>query len=135
MGADKLLNWKHPEKLQRIISAAKFFMNQGIETEADLKDWLQKPQNITRLKQLRGVGEKTADYFKILVGIPAVAMDRHLFAFLEKAQLNGNDYRTAQMIISRVSEKIGVKSSYLDHSIWKYMSTGKETKTQCARKT
>lgn len=122
---NRLLKWQDSEKPSRILRVANFFKDNNIETEADLKSWLENDENVSKLKKLRGVGNKTVDYFKILAGISTSAVDRHLINFLKKAgiAISLNEYSEAQKIINKAAEKMGVKKSILDHSIWKYMST------------
>lgn len=67
--------------------------------------------------------DKTANYFKIMVGISESAPDRHLFNFLNKAGVGVNDnFDDAQQIINRAADLMGVNRDHLDHSIWKYES-------------
>lgn len=136
-GASKLLNWKDPEKPTRIIEVIKLFLKEKIETEEDLRNWIQKDDNVLKLKKLRGIGNKTADYFKILCGVSTPAIDRHLIGFIKRAGIDADSYFEARDIISKAAEQMGIESSLLDHSIWKYMSEGKREKsrkTECEGK-
>ena len=119
-----LLDWKHDEKPNRIIKAVSFFLEEHIETEEELKNWLYKDENISKLRKLRGVGNKTVDYFKILAGISTSAVDRHLIEFLKKAgiEIGSTDYDEAKEIINKTADQLGKSRSLLDHSIWEYMS-------------
>jgi endonuclease III len=129
-----LVNWKSSEKPNRILGVLDFFNKEGIETEAELRLWLDKKGNLEKLDTLRGIGNKTMDYFKILSGIPAVAVDRYLSRFVEQAGITGKTYSEARDIISLAAEQIGVDKSTLDHSIWKYLSTekrGKKLRNKC----
>jgi len=127
IGPEKLLNWRDSEKPRRVSEAAQFLAKEGIETEAQLGIWLKKEQNLAKLDTVRGVGNKTIDYFKILAGIPAVAVDRHLLNFLKEAGVEVTSYREAREVIDRTADMIGKSRSLLDHSIWKYMSDRKAT--------
>jgi thermostable 8-oxoguanine DNA glycosylase len=129
-GANKLLNWEDQEKPRRIMEVINFFIKEEIETEEDLKNWIGKDNNILRLKELRGIGNKTVDYFKILSGISTPAVDRHLIGFLKGAGIDTDSYFEAREIISKTAEEIEIESSLLDHSIWKYMSEGKRKKSR-----
>ena len=122
----ELLEWNDPEKPDRILAVTRFFIKEGIETEADLKTWLENDANIFGLKEIRGIGNKTADYFKILSGIPTSAIDRHLIEFLNRADVDIDriSYSEAKEIINKAAEQMGINKSILDHSIWKYMSSG-----------
>lgn len=125
IGLDKLINWKHPEKLNRILSVLDLFIINNVKNELDLKKWLKVSTNIIELKKIKGIGDKTADYFKILVGIETNAVDRHLHNFLKMASIKVNSYNEAHEIINDASLLMNINPAYLDHSIWKYMSEKK----------
>jgi len=124
IGQRKLLEWNDSEKPDRILAVTRFFIKEEIETEADLKTWLENEANIVRLKELRGIGNKTADYFKILSGISTSAVDRHLVKFLKRAgiSIGANYYAETREIINRTADKMKINKSVFDYSIWKYMS-------------
>lgn len=124
IGVKELLEWSHPEKPNRILGVTRFFVEEGIETETDLKNWLKNEENISRLKKLRGIGNKTADYIKNLSGISTSAVDRHIIDFLNKAgiEIGIDNYEEAKEIINKSAEQMGVNKSVLDHSIWKHES-------------
>jgi thermostable 8-oxoguanine DNA glycosylase len=125
-----VLDWSG-DKLRRLSAVVAVLIQDGIETEADLKTWLTQPDNIARLHRIKGVKDKTVDYLKILVGLQALAIDRHLFGFLARAGIVTNDYARAYAILTEAAAKLGVEPSLLDHSIWKYMS-GKTAARACA---
>jgi hypothetical protein len=127
----KLLNWLDSEKPSRILEVAKFFAQEGIETEAQLKTWLEKEENIAKLDEVRGVGNKTIDYFRFLSGTPTSAIDRHLLNFLKKAGISVSGYVEAKEVINKTADLIGKNKSLLDHSIWKYMSEKKDRGRSC----
>ncbi len=120
----KLLNFGGL-KPKRIVDIAYFFKTEAIETEEDLKNWLGVPENISKLRKLNGVGPKTADYFKILVGIETNAIDRHLENFVKDAGIIANGYKEHQELIYEAADRLDVNRSHLDYSIWKYMSEKK----------
>jgi len=130
-----LLDWNDSDKPNRILKVISLFLEEKIETETDLKSWLNNDLNITKLKKLRGVKNKTADYFKILSGISTSAVDRHLIEFINKAgiDISLNEYSEAREIINKTAEQKGINKSLLDHSIWKYMSEKKGKRKLCKR--
>lgn len=134
MDIKTLLQWNDSEKPNRILKAIDFFIEETIETETDLKIWLENDANIKKLKKLRGVGNKTADYFKILSGISTSAVDRHMIEFLKRAgiDISISDYSEAREIINMAAQEKCIDKSILDYSIWKYMS---DKKTRCKRGT
>ena len=125
VGPNTVLQWTDAEKPARVLGVAVFLHEQGIETEAELAQWLAEPSNIVRLKKLRGIGDKTADYIKILVGMQTNAVDRHLLGFLREANITVAGYNEAQQVIDQAADLRGVDRARFDHSIWKYMSTRK----------
>jgi len=98
------------------------FLHEGVDTEAELRDWLWHSDGATKLRTIQGIGPKTADYFKILVGIPESAIDRHLLGFLLMAGIGPVGYEEAQAIINATADLMGVGRAHSDHSIWQYMS-------------
>jgi 3-methyladenine DNA glycosylase/8-oxoguanine DNA glycosylase len=117
------------KKPERVRAVAAFFQAEGVDTDSDLLDWLENPDNCGRLRSISGVGDKTVDYFKLLVGMSTVAIDRHLRRFLDEANVEAGEYAEAQAVIARAADMLGVSSSCLDHSIWTYMS---EKAKRCA---
>lgn len=130
VGPRELLRWNDPEKPNRVLGLTSFFVEEGTETEAELKNWLEDDANIARLKRLRGIGNKTSDYLKMLSGIPTCAVDIHLIRFLNNAgiEIDINKYLEARKIINRAADLMGVNKSILDNGIWKYMSEVKVKK-------
>lgn len=118
----KLIKWKKSAKTERIENLTSFLIDEAIDTEAEFRKWLEYSNNITKLKRISGIKNKTADYFKILTGHSTNAIDRHLIGFLTNAGITVLGYEEAQQIISDAASILGIQESYFDHSIWKYMS-------------
>jgi thermostable 8-oxoguanine DNA glycosylase len=97
-------------------------LEEGVETEADLARWLARPGSLERLRRVKGIKDKTANYLQILVGDQTVAIDRHLFRFLAEAGAATTDYGVAHAAITAAAEQLGVPVAVLDHNIWRYMS-------------
>ena len=122
-GAPKVLDWTDGPKPQTLVALVGVLLENGIETEEELCVWLELPESIIRLHQIKGIKDKTTDYLKILVGAQTVAVDMHLFGFLEEAGVSTRDYAEAHRILREVAEVLGVEASKLDHSIWRYGSS------------
>lgn len=126
-----VISWKDDRKPNLIVSLAKFFDSEGINTEAELKEWLQKEENPQKLRSIKGIGPKTIDYIQILVGIKSCAVDRHLFNFLDMAKVPleaGNyeaQYKEAKQIVEKSAEIMKLDASVFDYSIWSYMANKK----------
>ena len=122
--------WKDLEKPERIKRMCKLLLEERVETEQGFQTWLSDYNNVTRLMKLKGVGQKTADYFKILVGIQTSALDRHLLRFIDEAGVEAADYDEAQRVINLAADYLGIERALFDQSIWKYMSSRKN-KVRC----
>jgi len=127
-GGEDVVNWTHAEKLGRMDAVAELFVAQGVETESDLRAWLcgdgpDCREHVAKLAQVRGMGPKTIDYFKILCGEQdTAAVDVHLTRFLEQAGIRVAGYEQARDAIADAASELGVTAAQLDHSIWTYMS-------------
>jgi len=124
-GLKTLLDWNHPEKPQRVLEMTYFFSNERIETEGDLRKWMSHPGNSQLLLGLRGVGPKTLDYLKLLIGIPSVAVDRHIRVVVQEAGLTYKRYADVKEVVGITAEILDVELGSLDRAIWSYMSTRK----------
>jgi hypothetical protein len=122
MPATEFLSWRGQDRAERFSRILDLFVTEGIENELDLREWLSQDSNLSKLQSIKGIGPKTIDYFKILVGLSTSAIDRHLLNFLRSAGLTPIDYQDAQTIINSTADILSVDRAYLDHSIWQYMS-------------
>ncbi len=129
-GAKTVLKWNDEEKPTRVVRLTKFLLDEGIETEKELSVWIENEFNKTRLFMLRGIGPKTIDYIKILVGLQTVAVDQHLYGFLREAGIEVVGYDEARDILNYTADIIGTERVLLDHSIWQYMSKRKKRESK-----
>jgi hypothetical protein len=98
-----------------------FLVGKEIETEDQLRAWLAVSAHEQQLFALKGVGLKTVNYLKILVGIPeSVAVDTHIRSFLASAGIYLTDDREAGRIVAEAAELLGISPAQLDASIWAY---------------
>lgn len=117
-----LINWNNEVKINRIIELSWFLYNHSIETEANLAIWLEDSKNKQNIKQIKGIGNKTIDYLTMLSGKPAIAIDRHLFKYLEYAGVVIKSYEEANKIYSYAANQLNMTFYELDKKIWTYMS-------------
>lgn len=122
ISATEFLNWRGEDRAERFTRVVALFASENIETDADLKSWLLEDTNLSKLRSIHGIGPKTVDYFKILVGVSTSAIDRHLLNFLELAGLIPCGYSEAQPVINATADILSVDRAYFDHSIWQFMS-------------
>jgi len=122
-GLNNLLNWDHPEKPKRIYELTLFFHRYHINTECMLKYWLQKPENGKLLLDLKGVGPKTVDYLKMLVGLQSIAIDRHIRTFIKAAGLTHKRYEDIQQVVEIAADILALDRNDFDLSVWLYASS------------
>jgi hypothetical protein len=122
LGARELLDWRDDEKPNRVINLTRFFANQGIENESDLKLWLSNQNNESKLLTQRGIGKKTLDYIKMLSGLQSVAVHRHIIKFVNKSGIVWKTYSHAHSIVQSAARLLEIQETMLDHSIWRYIS-------------
>lgn len=129
VGPKVVLDWSDDEKPNRVMGLTVFFIRQIIETEQDLREWLAVEANRPALLRVRGMGPKTIDYLKILVGSNTTAVDRHIFAILGEAGILTTDYKSARKIVNAAADAQGMDRSCFDHSIWQFMSRRRNQST------
>lgn len=116
-----LIRWRGHTKINRIYKLKNFLLEHNISTEDDLNIWLKDPKNEMLLYKLKGIGSKTIDYLKILVGIQTIAIDRHIKNFVNNAGLTISNYNKIKIILLETSKQLNIDPISLDYSIWIYM--------------
>ena len=99
-----------------------FCLDHQIETSRQLTEFLRHDENISLLKDIHGIGNKTCDYLKRLLGFDTVAVDRHIRSFVESADIYCNDYIEIKEIVEFAADFMEKTRRELDYSIWSYMS-------------
>ena len=139
IGTQQLLNWKGTDEQKRFRQTVDFFHHEGIDSSDDLRAWLASDDNRDRLitKSSRDdragidkIGDKTADYYRVMVGIPdAVAIDSYIRAFLKDADVKGgSQYDTERVIVQLAAPMLSavenkpIRPVDLDQSIWGFQS-------------
>lgn len=120
-GPGKILQWKHHEKPRRVRMLAEHFLMCEVEEEDDLVNWLVVPENCVSLMELKGIGPKTVDYLKLLVNLPAIAVDRHIRKFVYWAGVRLRSYADIRLVVSMTADILEVPHRNLDHAIWEYV--------------
>ncbi len=118
----QLISWRNEKKLERIRKLTWYFYERRINKISDLQEWFRTEENIMNLRLINGIGPKTVDYMKKLVGIDTFAVDRHLFKFLELSGVCTTDYVEATIIYENASLELHIDKWTLDKAIWDLMS-------------
>jgi hypothetical protein len=126
-GLTDVLRWHDQEKLDRIHSMTALLSRHGVDTPQDAQQWLSTATAETRLLDIHGVGAKTVDYLRILVGVPGLAVDRHIRAFAASAGARGTD-RSIKRQLARAAFTCGLPLDHVDQLVWR-SATGTVGKT------
>ena len=118
----ELIEWSNKRKLELIENISWLLFDNGVETEPELAIWLNSGKNISQLEKLKGIGPKTIDYLSMLSGNQAIAIDRHLFAFLRLAGIFTNSYSEASVLYQKAADILSLSAFELDRQVWRYMS-------------
>ncbi len=121
-GTANVLHWSNAEKTQRMNELVLFCLDHQIETSRQLTEFMRYEQNVNMLKDIHGIGNKTCDYLKRLLGFDTVAVDRHIRSFIESADIFCNDYYDIKEIVEYAADFMEKTRRELDYSIWSYMS-------------
>lgn len=124
-GIKNIIFWKDDKKPNLITTLLAFLEAEKIETCQQFSNWLNKETNIIKLREIKGIGPKTVDYFKILVGQESIAIDVHLKHFVKMAGIELSNYDEIKNLIANAANRLKIKPSVLDHSIWNYMAEKK----------
>lgn len=123
LGGNHVLDWRHPEKPRRVMDLTCLLIERGVETEEALGRWLAVPGNGDALWSIKGVGPKTVDYLKTLVGMPCIAVDRHVRTFVKAAGLPSDRYDDVRRVVELAADKLLVNRNALDCAIWTYVAS------------
>ena len=124
-GIKNVIAWKDDKKPNLILTLLSFLKAEKVETCQQFSTWLDQEQNVHKLRAIKGIGPKTIDYFNILLGKQAIAVDVHLKHFVQMAGIRLFNYDEIKNLIMEVADHLNIKPSLLDHSIWKYMADSK----------
>lgn len=121
-GVREVLHWNNTAKIHRMEDLVSFCSFHSIETAEDLTYFLNSELGEEQLKEINGIGNKTCDYMKRLLGFDTVAVDRHIREFLEDADIMFDDYFEIKEVVEFAADIMAKTRRSLDYSIWSYMS-------------
>lgn len=117
-----VLSWSHPEKPRRLLDLTRLLVENDVQTEKDLSCWIDMPTNANTVLSIKGIGPKTLDYLKLLVGVQTIAVDRHIRTFVALAGLQVEKYEEIRQVVLDSALMLNINAASLDHSIWRYVS-------------
>jgi hypothetical protein len=145
VSASEFLDWNDnpnatnylAHRVERFVQILTLLKNNGTETVDDLRNWLTVNVNAAKLAAIYGVGPKTTEYIKILVGLQTAAPDTRLREFLAQAGIPSASDEVEREIINSAADLLSIPRSCFDHSIWQYAGAHKGSRAAagCAGKT
>jgi hypothetical protein len=121
-GPTSVLNLKSGRKLRTIAELTKFLVDSGIETTADLCNWLQVSGNPSLLLNVHGVGPKTVSFLKLLVGLDAIAVDRQILRFMRECGIEAKAPEIVEAILTAAGKQLGLTGAQVDQLVWRSMA-------------
>lgn len=117
-GSAFLLNWKHPTKLDRFEHIVFFLHRSNLDTIEDIREALNYEEFCIDLQSIKGVGPKTIDYMRCLVGIESIAVDRHIRTFAIRAGVNVDDYNFLRNTFCFAADLLSISRREFDAWVW-----------------
>lgn len=118
-----LIDFRGDYVLATVRELTEVLLAANVETEGDLRAWLDDAANRQRLAQIKGIGPKTGEFIRLRCGArDAVAVDRWLIRMLEEAGVDAKGFWDQHKVISDAAELLDVSPADLEESIWTYMS-------------
>lgn len=121
-GIENVINWRHHDKIDRMHNLLQYSTKMSINTCNDLTLFLGQESNHAGFLSIKGIGNKTLDYTLKLLNFDTIAVDRHIYSFIELAGLPVVDYRTTKKVVEFAADILDVSRSAMDYRIWLYMS-------------
>ncbi|HMJ70360.1 MAG TPA: hypothetical protein VK508_15755 [Cyclobacteriaceae bacterium] len=122
-GIETVIQWKHQDKIDRMTQLISFCKSKSVNTCIDLTLFLQEHSNRDELLEIKGIGPKTLDYLLKLLNFDTVAVDRHIYAFVQQSGLQVAGYQPTKKVVEFAADLLSVSRMSIDYSIWLYMSS------------
>lgn len=121
-GLEEIILWKNDIKLNRIYDLIQFCLSNEINTSQELKTYLLISDNRNSFLNIKGFGNKTYDYLLKLLNVDTIAVDRHIFSFLDMAGIYTKDYTYTKNVVETAADLMDISRRSIDYSIWSYMA-------------
>lgn len=121
-GLEHVILWKNQVKLQRMMDLIQFCIDNEIDNSIELKKFLFVEENKAAFLNLKGFGNKTYDYLLKLLNVDTIAVDRHIYSFLDKAGIVVTDYHYTKSVVEFAADIMNISRRSIDYSIWSFMA-------------
>ena len=117
---EKILDWEG-RKVATLTELIDLLVGEGVDDVKQFRKWVKGGKSRLKLLGVYGIGDKTADYIKLLAGYQTTAVDRHITGFLCDAKVKACGYDEIWAVVKCAAEQLEMKLSDYDSSIWHYM--------------
>lgn len=127
-------NYRHIERvglLHRLSTKFLEYKYQSNRTNdlAAMKDWASSVDVMDYLNfNVKGIGLKTFQYLRMLLGVPTVKPDRHISRAVALALGRSSSEIESISLLVSASKQLGLDVTNVDHNIWKFFSEKKTLK-------
>jgi hypothetical protein len=112
-----LLLIKNARKCSVFESLVNLLQAEGVDSCDDLRRWIVQADSRGKLLAITGIGIKTAAYLRLLLGLPAIAIDVHLRRLAAGVGVKRSD-EELEILYVRAAEALGMSSYDLDGLLW-----------------
>lgn len=124
-GIENIINWYHPVKINRLLNLVEFLSKRNLDSGECIRIFMSDPSNRKEMQSINGIGPKTIDYMLKLLNFDVVAVDRHIYKFLDMAKIPSDNYVRAKNTVEFAADFLNVSRASIDYSIWNYISQKK----------
>lgn len=128
----EFLNWQHHEKVTRFENLVVFLKDWGIEDTHDLRANLTDAYFCSQVQAVNGVGPKTVDYMACLIGIDAIAVDRHVRSFAKTVGIHNSDYHFLRRSFCCAADLLEIPRREFDSWLWRRAAVSSEKQLSLA---
>ena len=112
-----VLGINNARKCRTFSDLAHLLTAEGVETADQLRTWIERSDSRSKLLRVPGVGVKTAAYIRLLLGLPAIAIDVHLRRAASEVGVVCSD-EELERLYTLAAVHAGVALAELDGSLW-----------------
>ncbi|MFF7216050.1 hypothetical protein ACFZAU_36860 [Streptomyces sp. NPDC008238] len=116
------MDFNSPRRVATAHALTDLLVTRRVDTRDELHAWLGRQANRDALRKIMGVGPKSVDYLRNLVGRSQIAVDVHLRAFAAQAGVTGPGYGELRAVYEETADLLGHDRAGLEHAVWRYMS-------------
>ncbi|MBN2326512.1 MAG: hypothetical protein JXR73_05100 [Candidatus Omnitrophica bacterium] len=115
-------NWDENDKPRRVLAAAKYLHELGVESTDDFRLLFDEPDFAKSLKEIRGIGAKHIDDLRQLLRLPCDSREEAMRIILEEAGFNFQTLDEASSMLEEVSSILDLAHEHLLLCIWRYVN-------------